>query len=184
MTWKSYAAASGATVLAGWLASAQPVGVPPVGVRPAAPARSPRAASGASSDITEQASRLQARIRRETAFVRPRRNLFQFEAAAAAALAADAVGVPAQRGVPADTPAPVMPSPPVVTLAGVAEDQLQQGVERTAILSSPSGVLLVRVGDDVLGQYRVTVVEAESVELMSLTDGSTLRLSLAATTAR
>jgi hypothetical protein len=66
-----------------------------------------------------------------------------------------------------------------VTLAGIAEDSLQTGVERTAILSSPSGVLLVRAGDEVLGQYRVAAVEEGAVELNSLTDGSTLRLSLA-----
>ena len=175
MTWKSYAAASGATVLAGWLASAPPVSVPEN--RPAAPARSSRAVSRATtSDIVEQASRLQARIRRETAYVRPQRNPFQFEAAGPTT---EKVPGPEQLGIPTEPPAPAMAPPPAVTLVGVAEDRLQTGVERTAILSSPDGVLLVRIGDQVLGQYRVAAVEEAAVELTSLTDGSTLRLSLA-----
>jgi hypothetical protein len=174
MTWKSYAAASGATVLAGWLASTPPVGG--VENRPAAPSRSSRAAASPSSDIVEQASRLQARIRRETAYVRPQRNPFQFEAARPAAETGGGIAEPAPSS---DLSTPVIEVAPSVTLAGVAEDPLQDGVERTAILSSSAGVLLVRVGDEVLGQYRVAAVEAGAVDLLSLTDGSMLRLSLA-----
>ena len=173
MTWKSYAAASGATVLAGWLASTPPVGV--VANSPPAPSRSSRAAASPSSDIVEQATRLQARIRRETAYVRPQRNPFQFEAARPDAEAAAAIAEPALSAAPA----PVINAAPSVTLAGVTEDPRQDGVERTAILSSPTGVLLVRVGDEVLGRYRVAAVEEGAVELLSLADGSRLRLSLA-----
>jgi hypothetical protein len=60
----------------------------------------------------------------------------------------------------------------------VAEDVVGDRVERTAILSSPGGVLLVREGDDVAGQYRVSKIENEAVELVRLSDGSALRLSL------
>ena len=171
MTWKSYAAASGATVLAGWLASTPPVSV--AENNPAIPARSPQAVSSAASDIVEQASRLQARIRREAAYVRPQRNPFQFEAARPAEEA-----VPEQPELPEPVSGPVTAPPPTVTLAGVAEDRLPQGIERTAILSTQAGVLLVRVGDEVPGQYRVSSVEEEAVVLVSLADGSTLRLSL------
>ena len=174
MTWKSYAAASGATVFAGWLASTPPAAV--VENRPAAQSRASRASASPSSDIVEQASRLQARIRRETAYVRPQRNPFQFEAAQQAVESAPAFAEPASS---ADVSAPAINVGPPVTLAGIAEDSLQTGVERTAILSSPGGVLLVRAGDDVLGQYRVAAVEEGAVELLKLTDGSTLRLSLA-----
>jgi len=174
MTWKSYAAASGATVLAGWLASTPPVAV--VENRPAAQSRASRATTSPSSDIVEQASRLQARIRRETAYVRPERNPFQFEATRRAVEPAVTVAEPALSSEPS---APVANVAPPVTLAGVAEDSLQTGVERTAILSSASGVLLVRVGDEVLGQYRVAAVEEGAVDLLRLADGSILRLSLA-----
>ena len=49
---------------------------------------------------------------------------------------------------------------------------------RTAILSSFSGVILARPGDDVLGRYRVTAVEDEAVELVTLSDGTPVRLTL------
>ena len=68
-------------------------------------------------------------------------------------------------------------APPAVSLSGIAEDRIEQRVERTAILSSPAGVLLVHEGDDVLGQYRVTKIESEAVEFVKLSDGGTLRLS-------
>jgi hypothetical protein len=68
---------------------------------------------------------------------------------------------------------------PVVSLAGIAEDQIDdlsgQRVERTAVLSSPDGVLLVREGDDVLGLYRVVTIDSDAVEL-ERHDGTTLRL--------
>ena len=176
MTWKSYAAASGATILAGWLASSPPVNV--VDGRPVAPARSPRAAVSPStaSDIQEQASRLQARIRRETSYARPERNPFRFSEAAPAA---SPIAVAEPSNVPATAAGEFVPPPPVVTLVGMAQDQTDQGSDRTAILSSPNGVLLVRKGDEVLGQYRVTTVDEQAVVLTSIADGSTLRLSLA-----
>ena len=75
MTWKSYAAASGATVLAGWLASSPPETVANgAAVVRSRPARASVSAASA-SDIEEQASRLQARIRRETSYARPARGV-------------------------------------------------------------------------------------------------------------
>ena len=50
-------------------------------------------------------------------------------------------------------------------------------MERTAILSSPSGVLLVHEGDAVMSDYRVGRIESEAVELIK-TDGTSLRLTL------
>jgi hypothetical protein len=178
-TWKSYAAVSGATVFAGWLASAPPSAVSED--RPAAPALSRLAAPGAPSDIAEQASRLQSRIRREMAYTSPERNPFQFEAVRPAT---PVVAGFAQPEPSVELSAPAAASRPFLTLAGVATDRVPQGVERTAILSSTLGVLLVRAGDEVLGEYRVGAVEDESVELISLADGSTLRLSFATPSAR
>jgi hypothetical protein len=84
----------------------------------------------------------------------------------------------------ADAPAAAVLPLSSVTLAGIATDRLEDRVERTAILSSVADVLLVRTGDEVLGRYRVGLIEDESVELISLSDGSTLRLSLAVSAAR
>jgi hypothetical protein len=176
MTWKSYAAASGATVLAGWLASSPPATVAD-GAR-VAPVRSPRAAvaTTSASDIEELASRLQSRLRRETSYARPARNPFRFSEPVPVA---SAPPVSAPSNLPAQIAAPFVPPPPTVTLVGMAQDRAETESERTAILSSPDGVLLVRKGDDVLGRYRVSAIDADAVDLTSLADGSTLRLSLA-----
>lgn len=174
MTWKAYSAVSGATVLAGWLglASTPPSNAPEGRVTALRDASSPGA--GTSLDIEREAMRLQARVRREVAYAEPRRNLFRFGAARA-------IGRPMVE--PPTDAAPAQPSmravpPPALSLAGIAEDQVEQRVERTAILSSPDGVLLVREGDDVLGQYRVEAIEGEAVALVRHLDGTTLRLGL------
>jgi hypothetical protein len=65
-----------------------------------------------------------------------------------------------------------------VSLSGVATDQAGDRTVRTAILSSPSGVLLVHEGDDVLGQFRVDRIGEDAVDLTRISDGSTLRLTL------
>jgi hypothetical protein len=173
MTWKSYAAASGATVLAGWMASTPAVDLPVA--RQANPARAPRAETAAQTyaDIEEQAARLQVRVRRELAFSRPQRNPFRFEDARPPEPAA-VLGVPA-----APVEAPPLPTAPLVTLAGIAEDGQGDGVERTAVISSSSGVHLVRAGDELLGLYRVGAIEGDAVELVNVSDGSTVRLSFA-----
>ena len=77
MTWKTYAAVSGATVLAGWLASAPPSNTP----APSATSRRPQASNARSTaaiDIQEEAARLQARLREEPVYREPSRNPFRF----------------------------------------------------------------------------------------------------------
>jgi hypothetical protein len=65
-----------------------------------------------------------------------------------------------------------------VSLSGIAEDVVDGQPRRTAVLSTPSDVLLVREGEEVLGRYRVVRIESEAVELLSLDDGGTVRISL------
>ena len=82
---------------------------------------------------------------------------------------------------PAPPPVEILPQapPPLpVSLSGVASDTEGGSTVRTAILSSPGGVLLVHQGDEVLGQYRVGAIGEESVELMRLSDGTALRITL------
>lgn len=173
MTWKAYAAVSGATVLAGWLASAPPANAPDsASIAPSQPA--PRRET-APSDIEREAMRLQARVQREATYRQPQRNPFRFSAGRPAASPGGDVSKPKP---PDDTLVAAVPQRPPVSLSGIAEDEVGQRLERTAILSSPAGVLLVHEGDDVLGQYRVAKVESEAVELVKLSDGTTLRLSL------
>lgn len=171
MSWKSYAAVSGATVLAGWLASAPPSNAPD---RAAPAVRLPVARDIRSSDIEREAERLQARVQREVEYTQPQRNPFLFGAARPEVNRGG--DLPDPTPVPPPVEVPVV-APPPLKLSGIAEDQKGQQIERTAILSSPAGVLLVREGDPVLGDYRVGRIESEAVELVK-SDGATLRLTL------
>jgi hypothetical protein len=173
MTWKSYAAVSGATVLAGWLASSPPSNAPATGTT-AASSPAPRRRAEAATDIEEQAARLQFRMRVARAYSEPQRNPFRFaQRPSAAANSRELVPV-----VEAPPPIDVPPAGPRVSVAGIAEEQLDGRIERTAILSSPMGVLLVHEGDTILDDYRVGAIEAESVELVRVSDGTSTRLTL------
>ena len=63
-------------------------------------------------------------------------------------------------------------------LAGVATDQNGDETTRTAVLSTFSGVILARPGDEILGRFRVTAIEEEAVELVTISDGTMVRLTL------
>src|SRR5687767_14980594 len=147
MTWKSYAAVSGATVLAGWLASSPPANAPAT----SAPVqrRTPDARTAAESDIEQQAARLQQRVRQETIYRDPARNPFRFGARQTMRSAPEAGVVAAPPAV--EAPPPQVPQGPAISLSGIAEDQAGERMERTAILSTPADVLLVREGDEVMG---------------------------------
>jgi hypothetical protein len=180
MTWKSYAVMSGATVLAGWLASSPPANAPETAGTTASPQPASRRGEGV-ADIAREAERLQVRLRREVAYGEPQRNPFRFgsarppraRAGGDLPVSADVAETAPVADVP-DAP----PPPPQLTLSGIAEDQDGDRTVRTAILSSPSGVLLVHEGDLVLGRYRVAGIESGAVSLVSLTDGTTLRVAL------
>ena len=172
MSWKSYAAVSGATVLAGWLASTPP-STPDSA---AAVTRQPTVRTPAPSDIEREAERLQLRVRHEIEYAQPRRNPFRFgERQADVNGSGDTLHAPPVSAPPVFV-APV-PQVPPLKLAGIAEDQNGAQVERTAILSSPAGVLLVREGESVAGEFRVERIESEAVDLVK-DDGTTLRLML------
>jgi hypothetical protein len=172
MSWKSYAAVSGATVLAGWLASAPPSNAPE---RTAPALRPPAARDARSPDIEREAERLQARVQREVQYTQPQRNPFRFGVARPEVNGGG--DLPDPTPAPPPVAVPFVAPPPPVTLSGIAEDQKGEQMERTAILSSPEGVLLVREGDPVLAEYRVGRIESEAVELVK-SDGTTLRLTL------
>jgi hypothetical protein len=107
------------------------------------------------------------------AYTEPQRNPFRFaERPSAAPNSREPAPV-----VEAPPPIDVAPPGPRVSVAGIAEEQLDGRIERTAILSSPMGVLLVHEGDTVLDDYRVGRIEAESVELVRLSDGTSTRLT-------
>jgi hypothetical protein len=51
-------------------------------------------------------------------------------------------------------------------------------VVRTAIISTPENVHIVKIGDTIADGYKVTKIDPDAVELSRLDDGSSLRLSL------
>jgi hypothetical protein len=174
MNWKATAAVSGATLLAGWLAAAPPSSTTTAALPSAS--QSPQAAAAA-SDIGELAARLQAPTHREAGYGEPERNLFRFGQSVAVKSSASQPG-PSAAPAPPVAILPQAPPPPPLSLAGVASDPDGARTVRTAILSSPAGVLLVHEGDEVLGQYRVGTIGEDAVELTRLSDGTALRITL------
>jgi hypothetical protein len=65
-----------------------------------------------------------------------------------------------------------------LTLSGIATDMVDGEPRRSAILSAPTGVLIVREGESVAGLYKVMAIGDESVELEAAADGSHRTLSL------
>jgi hypothetical protein len=151
--------------LAAWLAAAATSGVRPPG--PVATALPPIGVRGAA--LAAEIERLHNRLRPSVA-PEHSRNLFRFAPARAAAAA---VGAAVESPAPAPA-APAAPVEPPFKLIGIAEDA---GV-RTAILTSPSQLLMVKDGDSVASTYRVTGISADAVELTATSDGSVLRLAL------
>ena len=171
MTWRSTAAASGAMVVATWLASYAPVGGPRE-----APTSAPSEAhtQAAAAEIQREADRLHARLNRAATYKLPSRNPFRFG------------DRPIVRAAPLP-PAPVIEAPPVIQpepprirmmLSGIAEDVVGEQVIRTAIVSTPENVHIVKVGDSIGDTYKVIAIEPNAVDLARLDDGSPLRLSL------
>jgi Tfp pilus assembly protein PilP len=173
MTWKLYAAMSAGGLAATYLVSVPPTAAPERATPVRAAHTSQRKASDNAADIEELAARLQARVRAETSYREPGRDPFRFVARRPAF-------VPPKPSVTALPPPPVVaPAAPLVTLSGIATDQSDGVVQRSAVLSAPAGVLIVREGELVGGLYRVIAIGEESVELEAVADSSrhTLRLA-------
>ena len=66
----------------------------------------------------------------------------------------------------------------LIALSGIAQDTVDGQTVRTAIISTPDGIQLVKVGDMVAGQYKVAAIGADAVELVTISDGATVRLGL------
>lgn len=169
--WKYTAAVTGLTLVGAWAA-----GTPES--RPAAQPTTqvPTRTVPPVSEIESEALKLQARVRgtMATRTLPHGRNPFRFGAPGVAPIARrrDAV-VEAEMG--GGTP-PTAPEP-VMRLIGMASDVSAANASQTAIITGPSGVVLVQVGDTIDDRYRVTAVEADAVELTE-PNGARRRLSL------
>jgi hypothetical protein len=171
MNWKSTVIVSGAGLVAtvfGW------VSTPIVPQRASAPVTTPATQSAqiaAAADIQQEAARLQSRLVPNATFRQPSRNPFQFGPRPTARSSRPAPTQVQEALVPI---APVVPRPNI-QLRGIATDTVDGALQRTAIMTTDAGLLLVREGESA-GAYRVSKIEDEAVELTG-PDGL-LRLTL------
>jgi hypothetical protein len=177
MTWKSYAAVSGAGLLATFLASSPPALSP--GRAPAARPTEDAGAVRLSDDIEAQAARLGSRVRDDVAYRPPTRNPFRFGARIPLPRSSG-TGRSAPSESPPLTPAEPAPEPPPppspIRLTGVATNTVNGEAQRVAVLLTSSGVVEARAGD-MAGAYRVLRVEEDAVEVVG-PDGMTRRVNL------
>ena len=168
--WKLSLTATGATALAGWLASPPPQATAPQSrAAIAAPAGADPAAS---SEVEHQARRLSARLAAPAAGATPSRNPFQFGARPAPRRAATAP-------VTVSPPPPVdVPAPFPLRLSGIAVDIVDGVEKRTAVISGPATLELAGEGGSAAPGYRVVTVGESFAEVERLSDGVRERLEL------
>jgi hypothetical protein len=171
MTWKLYAVVSAGAFVATYLMSSPATNQ----TRSSSPASTSARQSAADSDIEKLADRLQRRVRTTVDSRTSGRDPFRFQSRPATPPVVNAAP-PAFVAAPALPPAPPLP---LLTLSGIATDMIDGQPKRSAVLSSPAGVLIVRVGEPVAGLYTVVSIEDESVELESTADNSRRTLRLA-----
>ena len=165
----------GGAALAAWLSAAIAPSRP--SMTPVAIAPAPIDASGA--ELAIELARLRERLRPTPAPHDATRNPFLFKAP--------------RRGAAAVNPAAAAPeitatitggqNQPLLTLSGIAEDPVSGGTAliRTAIISGGGQLFLAKesnVVSDGGESFTVTAIFADSVELTSLRDGTTRRLTL------
>jgi hypothetical protein len=172
--WKWKAAATGATALAGWLAS-PPLQTAAPRARGASNAVQVQAAIQTSvvTDVEEQGRRLSARLAPMTASARPSRNPFRFGARPVARHAAAAAAPVAVAAPPVNVPVPFP-----LRLSGIAVDIVEGVEKRTAIISHPAGLELARDGESAAPGYRVVTVGESFAEVERLSDGARETLTL------
>jgi hypothetical protein len=163
----------GTTLLVAWLASAAGVSRQP----PDAPVER-TGVEGVqldtlASEVQSQAARLRTRLAAAPAPQSPLRNPFAFRPKASVRRASPAIDRPSF-GIPSV----VMPDP-VLELVGIAEQKVETGLKRTAMVAAPGDQLfMVSDGQELAGRYRVSAIGADAVELQDLVTGAIRRLAL------
>lgn len=168
MNWKSTAFVSGAGLLATWLANLPAPQTSRERVAPAVPAAVRADAASTTADVAHLAAELNRRTQAIAAYTPPARNPFRFTPPPAPARARVAAPVLAE--------APSVASTPLLRFSGVATDRVGDKEIWTAILSTPSGLVFVREGEQVEG-LTVLAIGAERVAL-ARPDGTELTLPL------
>jgi hypothetical protein len=157
--------------LAAWIAAAATSGVREI--KPVAPFAPPSIDTSGVA-LEAEITRLHDHLR-PTASPRLARDLFQFAAARPRVGSQDTATI-----LPPPIPAPAAAPAPSLTLIGVAEDAADGGGVRTAIISTPGQLFLVKEGEEVTAaglRYRVTRISADAADL-SAADDTMLHLAL------
>jgi len=153
-----------------WLAVASTSGRREIIATPVEPVAALDARSEA---LASEIARLHERLRPSAPPRQPGRNLFQFTAMRPAA-----VPIAPQPALTEVVSPPEIPPPAPLKLVGVAENPGPDGPIRTAIVSGPGQLFLVKEGQNVTARYRVAKISADVVELTDVGAGTTLRLAL------
>jgi hypothetical protein len=154
---------------AAWLAAAATsnrVAAPAIVAPPA-----PIEARGA--ELASEIAKLHDRLRPSATPRQPGRNLFVYQAAAAAPTA------PAPKAALSEAaPLAALPAQPPLKLAGIGEDDGPDGPVRIAFVAGEGQLFMVKEGEPVTPRYLVTKISADVVELRDLTDNTLRRLAL------
>lgn len=172
MTWKLYAVVSAGAFAATYLVSSPKSDLAHANAA-AATSRTARQIA-AETEIEALAASLHVRLRTDTVLRAPTRDPFQFQTRVIPKPPASTLPPAVVENLP-----PPSPPLPVLSLSGVASDVVDGKPLRSAVLSVPAGVLIVREGESVAGLYTVVAIDENSIELEATADGSrrTLRLS-------
>src|SRR5688572_11980796 len=171
MTWKLYAVVSAGAFVATYLMSSPRTEV--ATTKSSATAAQSARQRAAETEIEALANSLQVRLKSDAVNSTPGRDPFRFQARVQKRPAF--VPPPA---VVENLPAPA-PALPILSLTGIATDVVDGKAQRSAVVSLPAGVLIVREGESIAGLYTVVAIGDDSIELESTGDHSrrTLRLS-------
>jgi hypothetical protein len=164
----------GAAVSGAWLASAAGVTRQARTVRVPPPAPETIQLDALAAEVQAQAGRLRERLANAPA-PRTERNPFRFDSAPTK-----------HRAAPAETRHTFAPPPtaaelpePVIELIGIAENQTPTGAVRTAMMTNEQNdLIMVTVGQRILGRYDVVAVTEEAVDLKDAQTGAIRRLIL------
>ena len=164
-----------AAVCGAWLASAAGISrYTPVSRPPVAPVPDLELNTLA-ADVQTQAGRLRSRLTNAPAPAALERNPFSFDRPRYAPRPAPA---PAVRLEP-PVEEPLVSPEPALRLIGMAENKIEGGVARTAMIADDmDGLIMAARGQQILGRYEVVEIGADAVELKDLQTGATRRLVL------
>lgn len=169
-------------LLVSWLsAPASPTPEPAAAQPPAAdaPPVGRDATAELAFDVVRETERLRQRVETAPGPRRSGRDPFAFGAAPRAVpRPARTIAPPPAADVPAVAERPSPAARPLLRLIGIAERQQDGALLRSAILSGTGDVYIVGVGDEVLGRFVVSAVDAGAVELSDSVTRASVRLAL------